>query len=155
MDYYQTENIVHVFMYNFFLWHFHPILGHGLLLRGFAIIYWTHHTWYDSSGWVFSPTQRPLPYNTQHSQQTNIHALSWIRTHNPSKRAATDPCLRLCGPSDCVWWYYSLKIPGLYYLEINLTQKLHILTLTSQIRIEGWKYRIKKWGYDNVLPDWL
>ena len=34
--------------------------------------------------------KRPLPANTQHSQQTNIHALGGIRTHNPSKREATD-----------------------------------------------------------------
>jgi len=30
----------------------------------------THHTRYDSSGRVISPTQRPLPDNTQHSQAT-------------------------------------------------------------------------------------
>ena len=34
----------------------------------------THHSRYDSSGRVISPTQRPLPDNTQHTQQTNIHA---------------------------------------------------------------------------------
>ena len=36
--------------------------------------------------WVY----RPLPDNTQHSQQTDINALCEIRTHNPSKRAASD-----------------------------------------------------------------
>jgi hypothetical protein len=34
----------------------------------------THHSQYDSSGRVISSLQRPLPDNTQHSQQTNIHA---------------------------------------------------------------------------------
>jgi len=33
----------------------------------------THHTRYDSSGRVISSSQRPIPNNTQHSQQTNIH----------------------------------------------------------------------------------
>jgi len=33
---------------------------------------------------------RPLPVNTQHSQQTDIYAPGGIRTHNPSKRAAAD-----------------------------------------------------------------
>jgi hypothetical protein len=28
--------------------------------------------------------------NTQHSQDTDIHALGGIRTYNPSKRAAVD-----------------------------------------------------------------
>jgi len=33
---------------------------------------------------VISPTQRPLPDNTQHSQQTDIHAPCGIRTHIPA-----------------------------------------------------------------------
>jgi hypothetical protein len=43
---------------------------------------------------VISPTQRPLPDNTQQSQETDIHAPGGIRTHDPSKRAAADPRLR-------------------------------------------------------------
>ena len=43
---------------------------------------------------MISSSQRPLPDNTQHSQQTDIHAPDGIRTHNPSRRAATDPRLR-------------------------------------------------------------
>ena len=41
--------------------------------------HWTHHTRYDCSGWVISPMQRPLPDNTQCSQETNICApkLDW------------------------------------------------------------------------------
>ena len=34
----------------------------------------THHSRQDSSGRVISSSQRPLPDNTRHSQQTNIHA---------------------------------------------------------------------------------
>ena len=34
------------------------------------------------------PWQRPLLHNTQHSQQTDIHACRGIQTGNPSKRAA-------------------------------------------------------------------
>jgi len=39
---------------------------------------------------VISSSHRPLPDNTQQSQQTNIHALGRIRTHNLSRRAAAD-----------------------------------------------------------------
>ena len=39
---------------------------------------------------MISSSQRPLPDNTQHSQQTNIHAPSGIRTHDLSRRAAAD-----------------------------------------------------------------
>ena len=42
---------------------------------------------------MISATQRPLPDNTHHSQETDIHATGGIRTHNPNKRAAADPCL--------------------------------------------------------------
>ena len=45
----------------------------------------THHSRYDSSGRVISSSQRPLPDNTRHSQQTNIHAPGGIRTHDLSR----------------------------------------------------------------------
>jgi len=35
----------------------------------------------------FSPSQRPLPDNTQHWQQTNIPAPGEIRARSPSKRS--------------------------------------------------------------------
>ena len=43
-------------------------------------------------------------YNTQHSQQTDIHAPGGIRTHNPSKLAATDSRLRTRGHWDRLLW---------------------------------------------------
>jgi len=55
-----------------------------------------NHTRQDYSGRVISPTKRPLPDNTQHSQEKDIHGHGGIRTHNSSKRAAGDP--RLKGP---------------------------------------------------------
>jgi hypothetical protein len=64
---------------------------------------WFHsdtHTWYDSSGWVIGLMQRPLLENTQHSQETGIHAPVGIWTHNPSKRVAAHPQLRPRGHRD-------------------------------------------------------
>jgi len=49
---------------------------------------------------MISPSPRPLPDNTQHSQQTNIHAPGGIRTHNRSRRAAEDLRLRPRGHWD-------------------------------------------------------
>jgi len=57
----------------------------------------THITLYDSSGRKISSSQRLLPDNTQ---QTHIHIPSGFRTHNPSKRAAADPCFRPRGRWD-------------------------------------------------------
>ena len=45
----------------------------------------THHSRYASSGRVISSSQRLLPDNTRHSQQTNIHAPGGIRTHDLSR----------------------------------------------------------------------
>jgi hypothetical protein len=53
----------------------------------------THHTRQDFYVRVISPTQRPLPDNTQQSQETGIHTSGGIRTRNPNKQAAADPVL--------------------------------------------------------------
>jgi hypothetical protein len=42
---------------------------------------------------VIGQSQRPLPDNTQHSQETDIHAPGGIQTRNPSKRATADHAL--------------------------------------------------------------
>ena len=49
---------------------------------------------------VISSSQRPLPDNTQHSQQTDINALGVVRNHNLSGRAAADLRLRPRGHWD-------------------------------------------------------
>ena len=50
---------------------------------------WPPHLW-GLLRWVISSSQGPLPDNTQHSQQTVIHAPGGIRTHNLNKRATAD-----------------------------------------------------------------
>jgi hypothetical protein len=49
---------------------------------------------------MISLSQRPLPDNTQQSQETDIHNTFGIRTRNPSKRSVADPHLRSLGHSD-------------------------------------------------------
>ena len=71
------------------------------------------------------PLQRPLPDNTQHSQLTDIHAPGEIRTCNPSKRPATDPCLRPLGHRDRQCIYIILIYYRLYRLpsyKLNLAE---------------------------------
>ena len=68
-----------------------PNAGHGLLILEISKSHTTtQHSRQDSSGRVISPSQRPLPDNTRHSQQTNIHSPGGIRTHDLSRRAAAD-----------------------------------------------------------------
>ena len=78
-----------------------PDVCHGLLILEVSRSHTTtHHSRYDSSGRVISSSQRPLPENTQHSQQTNIHGPGGIRTNDLSRRAAVDLGLRPCGHWD-------------------------------------------------------
>ena len=49
---------------------------------------------------MISSSQRPLPDNTQQSQQTNFHVLGGIRTRDLSRRAVADLCLRPPGHWD-------------------------------------------------------
>ena len=70
-------------------------LGRGLLIHEVSRSHTTtHHSRYDSSGRVISSSQRPLPENTQHSQQTDIHASRGIWIHNLIGRAVADPRFR-------------------------------------------------------------
>ena len=63
-----------------------PNAGHGLLIYEVSRSHTSqHHSRYDSSGRVISSSQRPLPDNTQHSQQKNIHTPGGIRTHDLSR----------------------------------------------------------------------
>ena len=52
-----------------------PNAGHGLLILEVSRSHTTtHHRRQDSSGRVISASQRTLPDNTQHSQETDIHS---------------------------------------------------------------------------------
>jgi hypothetical protein len=88
------------------------IMGQSLLF-GAASRSQTHHTRYDSSGRVISPSQIPLPTNTQHSQATDIHATGGIRTRNPNNRAATYARLKSAWPrGSALTLHNSIKICG-------------------------------------------
>ena len=86
-----------------------PPVAQGLLIHEISVSHKTHHSRYDSSGRVISTSQRPLPDNTQHSQQTNIHAPCGIRTHNLSRRAAAGLHLRPRGHWDRQTWVRLIK----------------------------------------------
>ena len=87
----------------------------------------TQHNRQDSSVRVIRSSQRPLPDNTQHSQQTYIHAPGGIRTrtHDLNKRATADLRLRPLG-----YWerrnvmYTYLLTPWSRVLLEKLTSKL-------------------------------
>ena len=68
-----------------------PPMGQGLPIHEVSRSHTTtHHSQYVSCGRVISPTQKPLPDNTQQTQQTEIHVPDGIRTHNFSRQEAAD-----------------------------------------------------------------
>jgi hypothetical protein len=69
----------------------------------------THQTRWNFSGRVISPLQRPLPDNTLHSQETDIHAPGGIRTCNSSKRATVGPRLSTATGIGCRRHYIAVK----------------------------------------------
>ena len=87
-------------------------------------------------GRVISPSQRPLPYNTQHAQRTNIHAPGGIRTHNLSRRAAADLRLRPRGHWDRQYQY--IQYTKKYFLH-NAYNKL----------LNGWRISESQWNTGN------
>ena len=65
-----------------------PLLGQGILItHASRSLSDTPHSvgLLDSSGRVIGPSQRPLPDNTQHSQQTDLY----LTTHNTHNRQTT------------------------------------------------------------------
>jgi len=61
-------------------------MGHDLLIHEVSRSHQaTHHSRYDSSGRVTSPSQKPLHDNTQHSQQTSMHSVGF----NPQSQQAS------------------------------------------------------------------
>ena len=59
------------FTQDFFSWRNNPYWARAFSLFGLQEHTWTHHTCQHSSGRVMSPSQGPLPDNTQHSQKKN------------------------------------------------------------------------------------
>jgi hypothetical protein len=65
------------------------------------------------------PSQRPLPDNTQRTQETDIHAPGGIRTLNSSKQAAADPRLRPRRHWDRLTLLYKILSERIKFLRIH------------------------------------
>ena len=90
------------------------LLDHGQLLLNFELCFFHGSTTLEALALLYEasrshsdtshslgllstkdrPAQRTLLDRTQHSQETDIHALAGIRTRSPNKRKAADPSLR-------------------------------------------------------------
>ena len=77
---------------------------------------------------MISPSQRPLPDNTQYSQQTNIHAPGGIRTHNLSRRAAEDLHLIPRGHWDRLFLHLTTSFQLLLLYSVDICNSVSKLT---------------------------
>ena len=84
----KTRNMLTHYFLNFFL-----CCLCSVSMEGYCC-FWTH------SVGLLGPTQRPLPDNSQHSEEADIHVPGGIRTRNPSRRATADQRLRPRGHRD-------------------------------------------------------
>ena len=67
-----------------------PLVGQSLIIVEASRNHTqTHHTWQDSTGRAISPSQRPLPKNTQHSQGADIQWHSNKQTQQASSHRPT------------------------------------------------------------------
>ena len=114
--------------------------------RNNPILWCTVEKTSNSSGRVISSSQRPLPGNTQHSQQTDIYPPGGIRTHDLSRRADVDLHLRPRGQWDrqlrCRWKCEKYDFHILQWGTENkfLSHKnpfLHTRTSTSTFRVRS------------------
>jgi hypothetical protein len=86
----------------------------------------------------------PLPDNTQHSQQINIHDPGGIRNHSLTRRAAKDLLLRPRGHRDrhlieiyllkrlfcsLLCYLYCIMLPVLYYVTCTVLCYLYCIML--------------------------
>ena len=144
-------------LYVFSFWRDNPFVGLGLHphSRGFffsRLHTSTHHSRQDYSGRVISSSQRPVPDNTKHSQQTVIHAPGEILTHDLSSRPAPQTA-RPLGPAHstciCIKLYFTVLFninhltPNGHYMghTAQLTSRCCILYIYStNIRTEYFKH---------------
>jgi len=82
--------LIHIVEVLFFFWRNRPPVGEGLLDHGVSKSHTTtHHSRQDSSGREISSSRRPLPDNTQHSQQTSMPPVGFKPTISAGEQSQT------------------------------------------------------------------
>ena len=75
----------------FFSWRNNPLVGQGLLIIEASRSHSDKPHSQDSCERVISSTQNPLPDNTQHPQETDMHTLGFAPAVPASERLQTNP----------------------------------------------------------------
>jgi hypothetical protein len=101
-----------------------------LLTAGVEVVYFHLITLRHTPQWVGLLWTRDRPgaetssWQHKHSQETNSHVPGGIRTHDPSKRSATDQRRKPLGhwdrPCDCILWN---KFQNFWFLDVRFSQQ--------------------------------
>jgi len=100
---------------------YNPRLKHTTLSRA-PLVEW----------WAFC--RKPLPDNTQHSQEADIHAPGGIETRNLSKRAAN-------GPTHYTMWPLGLAFLAFTRPKVQFGTPSVIQFYSSTVKLNVWKLR--------------
>jgi hypothetical protein len=102
---------------NFFSWRDNPLVGLGLHIHE-GCFSRSHTATQQSAGllWTSDQLVGETSDNTQHSQQTDTHALGGIRTDDLSRRAAVD--LRLRPRDQCSRLYGGMCVSYIYVIKM-------------------------------------
>jgi len=88
-----------------------PQVGQGLLIHEVSRSHTTtHHSRWDSSGRVISPSQRPLPDNIQHSLQISMPPVGFELTASGRRTYALDRAATGIGINYYVMVLYIIQI---------------------------------------------
>jgi hypothetical protein len=96
-------------------------------------------------------SQRPIPENTQHSQETDVHDPSGIRTQVPSKWEAVGPSVSQRGHRDRPFWYsahtkYSMGLS--FTVPLCNTSKRLFVGCVQKYEFGMWK---TDWGWEFIM----
>jgi hypothetical protein len=112
----------------------------GSPYRGFRIHNQTHNTLQGSFGWVISPSQRPLPDNTQHSKKTSILPPGFETAIPTSKRPHSHALDRAATGIDVQVAYRAMKYKG-GVINFHVTNKnvgrTGVILLFIQMEVSG------------------
>jgi len=138
-----------------------PILSLAASLSSFRDYTQAHHNRWDSSGRGTGLSQRPLPDNTQLSQETDIHAPGGIRTRSPNNRVAADVRLWPRGLRDRkrnymikIWTRYGLPQGRISYTTVNVIERRtwsYAFTILWHLRS---RFEVTTWELARVLIGW-
>ena len=107
-----------------------PPVGYGLLIYEVSRSHTTtHHSRQDSSGWVISSSQRPLPDNTQHSRQTSMPPARFEPTISAGERTHTYALGRAAtGTGRYIYWLSEMFEVSSFYTDTLSTSLRNICT---------------------------